>query len=112
MSSGMCWYAGVKPLYFKFTKDGVGVGPTLQLGDVTLSKDGATAVYIPLSELTVVDATNQLGVYKWTPAAGGAQTTCETLIINIKELSGTVFDENCIILQTGGNASAYWDAGL
>ncbi len=112
MASGMIWYGTEKPIYFKFTKAGEGVNPTLELGDVKLSKDGATPVAIPLVEIAAVDAINMTGVFKWTPAAGGAQTTCEQLVINIKELNGTVFDENCIILQTGGNALAYWDAGL
>lgn len=92
------------PVYFKLTLNGVGVVVTLASNDVKLYKDGTYSADIG-SACTSLGA----GLYKWTPAAG-ANTQCKVMIINIKDASaGGEFDENCLIITTGGNAAAGLD---
>jgi len=104
MSINLHVYASTDPIYFKFTLAGVGVDPTLVLGDVTLSKDGGTVTDIPLVELTPVDALNMVGAYLWTPTA--VEASCKVMVVNIKDQAGSAFDENMLIISTGGHASA------
>ena len=107
MSINLYNYATTDAVYFKVTKDGVGLTgqAPFSTGDIKLSIDGTAFTDIPVGEITEVDSASGLGIYKWQPASG-TQTTGEVLIINIKEVVGTNFDENCIIMSTGGNASA------
>jgi len=94
-------YGVLDPIYFKVTKNGVGlVAAPFSTGDIQLSIDGAAFTDVPLIEIAEVG----LGVYEWTPT--GTATTGKVLILNIKELTGTNFDENCLIIATGGNALA------
>lgn len=98
-------YGSQEPIYFKVTLNGVGVtGLTLANDDIKLSQDGAafTNIGTACSEVG-------MGVYKWTPAAG-SNTQCGVMVINIKDASGGAFDENCLIIATGGDASARFDA--
>jgi len=96
-------YAEASPIYFKLTSSGAGVNPTLEAGDVKISKDGNTAVNVT-NLPDPVDATNMTGVFEWTPTS--LEATCKVMVINFKEVTGTVFDENCLIISTGGHASA------
>ena len=99
-------YGSTEPIYFKVTLAGVGVPSlTFQANDVKVSKDGAA--FANASTIgTVAETTAGLGWYKWTPSAASA-TQAKVLIINVKDDVGTEFDENGIIIHTGGNASAY-----
>ena len=103
MSHDLYEYGTTSPLYFKLTSSGVGVAATLATGDVKISKDGGAFANVTTLP-TVVDASNGPGWFKWTPTA--AETQCEVFIINIKDASGAVFDENALVVATGGNASA------
>lgn len=99
-------YGTTKPVYFKIILSNAGVaGLTFQAADIQLSIDDATPINIG-GECT--EAALGLGVYKWTPSIA-SRTQGEQLVINIKDNSGSAFDENMIILQTGGHASAYFD---
>ena len=102
--SSLYRYASTDPIYFKITKDGDGFDATLAAGDVRLSKDGGTVADID-GECTAVDSTNMVGVFEWQPTSG-TQTTADMLIIAVKDIGGTAFDENLIILQTGGDSNA------
>jgi len=90
-------------IFFKLTLNGVGVTPTLASNDIMLTLDGNTPLDItgevsPVSGMT--------GVFYWTPD-NPARTQCEIMIINIKDFSGHGdFDENCLIISTGGHANA------
>jgi hypothetical protein len=94
-------YGSLDPIYFKVTKNGVGVTgqAPFSTGDIQLSIDGGTFSNID-TEVTEVG----LGWYKWTPT--GTETQGQVLIINVKEVVGTNFDENGLVIATGGNASA------
>ena len=95
-------YGSTDPIYFKVTLSGAGVPSLVPFAtdDIQLSKDGAAFADIS-GDVTEVG----LGVYAYTPnPATDAQ--CEVMIINIKDVAGSAFDENCLIIQTGGNASA------
>lgn len=104
MSHVLQWYGTTDTIYFKLTLAGVGVNVTLAADDVKLSKDGGTPANV-ITTPTAVDGTSMPGLYVYTPSA--AESTCEVMIINIKDASaGGAFDENCLIIPTGGNASA------
>ena len=108
--SNLVKYGSTDPLYFKITLAGVGVNVTLARDDVQLSIDGASGGSIVdiTTECAAIDGTNLPGLYKWTPASA-ARTQGKTLAIYIKDASaGGAFDENLLIYQTGGNASAYF----
>lgn len=97
-------WGATDPIYFKLTLNGAGVVTTLASDDVKLSKDGAAFTNIGLSCTSVGN-----GIYKWTPAAG-SNTQCEVMIINIKDAAGgPLFDENCLIIATGGDTTARFD---
>lgn len=101
-------YGSTDPIYFKITKDGDGIDVTLAAGDVYLSKDGGTVADI-IAECTAVDSTNLPGVYEWQPTSS-TQTSAKILLIAVRDVSaGGVFDENLILVQTGGNALASLD---
>ena len=94
-------YGAQVPVYFKLTLNGEGVaGLTLASDDVKLSKDGAAFTNIGL-----VCAGIGNGLYAWTPAAT-SNTQCKTFCINIKDVTGGAFDENCLIYATGGDPLA------
>ena len=105
MSHDLYTYGSTDPIYFKVTLSGVGVASlTFQAADIKVSKDGAA--FANASTIgTVAETTAGLGWYKWTPSAASA-TQCEVLIINVKDDSGSEFDENGLVIATGGNASA------
>lgn len=104
MSFILQWYGTQDKLYFKVTKNGVGVNVTLATADVKITKDGGAVSNVVVTP-TAVDGTNMPGVYTWTPEA--AEATCEVMIVNIKDSTATgLFDENCLIIPTGGNSSA------
>lgn len=102
MSHDLYTYGEQKAIYFKTTLSGDAVpGLTFEAADVQLSIDGAAFVNIGLACAEIA-----LGIYKWTPAST-LDTQGEVLIINIKDSAGgPLFDENCLILTTGGNVSA------
>ena len=102
-------YGNVDPIYFKLTLTGTGVaGVTLNDADIKLGVDGGTVINVgdDCAETTML-----LGIYKWTPAAA-SQTQGKTLILNIKATGANigVFDENCLVYITGGDALAQLDA--
>ena len=104
MSIDLHVYGSTDPIYFKLVNSsGVGVNDNLQAGDIRISKDGAASANV--SSLPVaVDSTNMPGVYRWNPTAAEAQ--CKVMVINCKDQVGAAWIENCIIVATGGNASA------
>ena len=104
MSIDLHVYGSTDPIYFKLVdSSGVGVNDTLAAGDIKISKDGGTPANVS-SLPTAIDGTNMPGVYTWTPTAAEAQ--CKVMIINCKDVAGAAWVENCIIVSTGGNASA------
>lgn len=107
MSHDLYTYGSTDPIYFKVTLAGVGVtGLTFQDADIELSKDGGNWASINADTTVVeVEAAAGYGVYKWTPQAA-SETQCEVMVLNIKDAVGSAFDENCLIISTGGNASA------
>ena len=108
MSHDLHVYESVDPIYFKITLNGEGVNVTLATNDVRLSKDGASggSIIDITTECAAVDGTNLPGLYKWTPSLA-SRTQCEVMAIYIKDASAEgAFDENCLIISTGGNASA------
>lgn len=99
-------YGTTDKVPFKITKNGVAVaGLTFSAGDITRSVNGGlfTDITAQIAEVGVGTG-NGKGWYEWTPAAGGS--SFEYIIINIKEVAGTNFDENGFVLYTGGNVSA------
>jgi len=108
MSHDLYTYGGQDRIYFKLTLNGVGVNPSLATNDVILSKDGASggSVVDITADCTPVDATYVPGVFYWTPDLA-SRTQCEVMIISIKDFDyGGDFDEDCLIIATGGHASA------
>ena len=107
MSINLYNYGSQDPVYFKATLDGAGVtGLTFADADIELSKDGGNWASINADTTVVeVESAAGYGVYKWTPQAT-TETEAEILILNIKDAAGAEFDENCLIIATGGNASA------
>jgi hypothetical protein len=106
MSHDLYKYGTQKPIYFKLTLNGVGVEPVLAAEDIKVFKDGVFLKNIG-SIVTLVTGGGVTGIYKWTPEFA-TDTQCEVLIINIKDASGgaVAFNENTLIIATGGNASA------
>ena len=96
-------YANTDPIYFKLTKNGVGVTgqAPFSAGDIFACVDGGAGTDISAN---VTETTFGYGWYVWTPTAG--QTTGLVIIINIAEAVGTNFDENGMSIVTGGNSSA------
>jgi hypothetical protein len=108
MSINIHRYGSQAPIYFKITLSGLGVtGLTFLSADIQVSKDGAAFANIG----TACNNEAGNGVYSWIPAAG-SWTQCEVMAINIKATTTNIgaFDENCLIIQTGGDASARLDA--
>jgi hypothetical protein len=106
LSHNLYNYGTIDPIYFKITLNGVGVNPTLATGDVILTNDGGATTEDIYDECTAIDGTNLVGIFEWQPTLA-AQTQGEVVILNIKDVSaGGAFDENCLILSTGGNTSA------
>lgn len=99
-------YGTLKPVYFKVTLSNTGVtGLTFDAADVQLSIDDGAAINIG-AECT--EATLALGWYKWTPSIA-SRTQGEQLLINVKDNAGSAFDENGLVILTGGHSSAYYD---
>ena len=93
-------YGAVDPVEFKITLNGDGVtGLTLDNADLQLSIDRGAFANIG-NEVTELG----LGIYYWIPSSA-TQTQGETLILNLRDNVGAAFDENTIILKTGGDAS-------
>lgn len=104
MSIDIYRWGDTDPIYFKLTLNGAGVVTTLAAADVKLYKDGTYTGDVGTA-CTSIGA----GLYKWTPAAG-SNTQCKVMILNIKDVtSPKVFDENCLVITTGGDASAGLD---
>lgn len=100
-------YGSIDPVPFKVTKNGEGLaGFTFATGDITLSVDGGASANI---DTEVAESTFAKGWYIWTPTAAATQTQGNFAIINVKQLAGTDYDENGVVLQFGGNASAWLD---
>lgn len=102
MSHDLFTYGSTDKIYFKITLNGVGVNPTLANGDVKISKTGGTPANV--NSLPTAVHADIPGIHEWTPTAAEAST--EVIILNIKDAAGSAFDENCLIIATGGNASA------
>ena len=108
MSHDLYTYSSQDPIYFKLTLNGVGVSPTLGSWDVMLSQDANPTTLDITAEVLPVSGTNVTGVHKWTPGSE-TRTQCQVMVINIKDYDGGAspdFDENCLIISTGGHASA------
>jgi len=105
MAINLYRWGDTDPIYFKLTLNGAAVtGVSLANDDVKLSQDGAAFANIGTACAEVAN-----GIYKWTPAAG-SNTQCKVMIINIKDATGgPLFDENCLIITTGGDTSAGLD---
>lgn len=98
-------YANLDPIYFKLTKNGVGVpNQTFSTGDIYHSVDESAWVDVSANVTEYIGANQGKGIYKWTPSTG--QTSGYVIVLNIDEAAGTNFDENCLIIVTGGNALA------
>jgi hypothetical protein len=93
-------YGSTDPVYFKLTLDGAGVVVTLATGDVTISKDGAAFANVNTLPTSIGN-----GWYSWTPSS--TELECEQAILNIADASGSAFDENGILIHTGGDVNAY-----
>lgn len=103
MSHDLYTYGTTDPIYFKLTLSGVAVtGVNFDAADVKLSKDGGAFANIGAD---CAETTGGLGWYSWTPASV-SDTQCNVIIINVKDNVGSAFDENGIVMATGGNASA------
>ena len=99
-------YGTQTPIYFKATLNGVGVaGLTFANDDIKLYQDGVFVANIGTACNNEVAG----GIYYWSPAAG-SNTQCEVMAINIIDVAGAEFDENCLIIATGGDANARFDA--
>ena len=97
-------YGNLDPIPFKITKNGAAVpGLTFSANDIQLSVDGAAGTDIS-SECT--ETTLGLGWYQWQPTSAAQTQANYYIIINVKEVVGTNFDENGISLATGGHGSA------
>ena len=109
MSHNLYTYGTTEPVYFKATLAGVGVtGLTFQDADIELSKDGGDWASINADTTVVeIESAAGYGVYKWTPQAA-AETQCKVMVLNIKDAAGAEFDENCLIIVTGGHANAFF----
>ena len=104
MSHDLHLYGSTDTIYFKITLAGVGVNPTLAAGDVKIFKHGGSVANVNTLP-SAVDGTNMVGLFAWTPTS--AEATCEVFVLNIKDQTDPkAFDENCLIVSTGGNASA------
>lgn len=101
------FYGSLKPQYFVLI-DSTGArvaSHTWVSGDANLHIDGGSAVAVH-TEITHVAN----GLYKWTPSVT-ARTQGQTLVLLLTDSGGSSFVDNTLIYQTGGHASAYFDAG-
>lgn len=97
-------YGSDKPIPFKITLNGKGVNPTLVTGDIRYSYDNSGIITdVDLTTITAVSPSLMPGVYTWTPT--NAQASCEVMILNIKDqtVSSPTFDENMLVIVTGGD---------
>ena len=113
MASGQAWYGSLKPQYFILV-DSAGarvVNHAFVATDIYLIDTGQGGGDDDLVAGTSEIAHVSKGVYKWTPTAA-AQTQVETIVVTMTDSAGSAFIDNAMIIQTGGHASAYFDAGL
>ena len=97
-------YGTVKSVPFKVTLSGAGVtGLTFDAADIQISID--SAAFVNASTLGAI-AEIGLGWYKWTPSGGASTQASDHIVINVKDNVGTAFDENGVVLYTGGHPSA------
>ena len=102
MSHDLLLYGSTEPLQFKATLNGVGVtGLTFQAADVQLSVDGTTTWANIGTECSEIGN----GIYAWTPTSS-TQTQAEQVTISVIDSSGSLFDENALIVVTGGSSLA------
>ena len=100
-------YGSTRPKSLKITLSGVGVNATLATGDVKIVKDGGTPANVAILP-TAVDGTNAPGLFRWTPTL--AEMQAEEVVLLIKDQDATpLFDENMLVIETGGDVSARWD---
>lgn len=105
MSHHLYTYGQTDPVYFKLTLNSVGVDVTLATDDIQLIIDGGTAIDVT-TECAAIDGTNLPGLYKWTPSSA-SRTQGQVLVLYIRDDSaGGAFDENMLIIATGGHADA------
>ena len=106
MSIHLQVYGNLDPIYFKITKSAVAVASlTFSTGDIALSIDGGAWANIDTEVTEMIGAGLGKGWYVWQPTLA-AQTQGKVFIINVKEITGTNFDENGLAISTGGDASA------
>ena len=84
-------YGNLDPIPFKLTKSNAGVTglAPFSANDIQLSVDGAA-----FSDISSEVTEKGLGWYEWQPTAASQTQAQYYLIVNIKEVSGTNFDEN------------------
>ena len=107
MASGQTWYGSLKPQYFILV-DSAGarfVNHTFIATDVYLIVDGGTDI-----DISTECAHVSKGLYKWTPSLV-SRTQREDVNILITDSAASTFVDNAMLIQTGGHASAYFDAG-
>lgn len=105
-------YGATDPVYFKITKDRVGVsGLTLEAQDVRMFASQAGGDSDPISIGNYCSETTfGYGWYKFTPPSPPLYLTeAKQIIVNVKDNVGTAFDEDSFILLTAGDQSALFD---
>lgn len=107
MSHDLYEYGATDPIAFVLTLNGVGVtGHTLVAADVKLSTiDDGTPTYNTTANIGLECSEGDNGFYYWEPSAA-AQTQHDVLLIYINDSVGSDFDENRLVIVTGGNPSA------
>ena len=103
MSHDLLLYGSTEPLQFKATLNGAGVtGLTFQAADIQLSVDGTTT-WASIG----TQCNNEIGngIYQWEPTSS-TQTQAQQVTISIIDSSGSEFDENALIMVTGGSSLA------
>ena len=95
-------YANTDPIYFKVTKNGEAVLSLVPFSTNDIQAkigNGTTSGWVDISTNVTEEG---LGWYQWTPASA-ASTTGKVIIINVKDVLGTAFDENGLSIITGGD---------
>lgn len=96
-------YGSLAPIYFKVTLNGAGV-PSLTFDAADIKVATCTDATPNPSFTNIGTEVSYLGegIYYWTPT--GTATQGEILVISIRDTAGgPLFDENCLIIQTGGH---------
>jgi len=107
MSHDLYTYGEQNPIAFVLTLNGVGVtGHSLVAADVKLSSiDDGTPTYNTTANIGTECSEGDNGFYYWTPSAA-SQTQHDIILIYINDSVASDFDENRLVICTGGNASA------